>query len=440
MRARVSKGLVAALATILAMGSLAACGGDDDDSKKSDTGAAKASKPVTITWMTFETPNLPAAFWEDVKTRFERENPNIKVKRIVTPTLDRDAYAKQLLASGQFPDVLQGITPQDYVKAGQLEPFTPEEVKSWNTTSPDAGLLEGKQFSIPNVAQIIPLIYYNKDAFDKLGLKEPKTWAEFLDICKKVKASGETPLLIGGSKDTWASWLFAGGIFSTDVLGKDPDWIVKRQDEKVHFADDPLVTKAIEKWADLAKAGYFNKNALSLDYTHLQEAFLKKKGVMYPMGSWASAKTAVGGAKFKVGVFRIPTDDGSVVEPDFAAGGVFVNAKSKNVEAAKKLATFWSLDPKTLSALAENDGGIITVKGFKPPEGLPDVYYETLDMWNEKGDVKRVDVMFSNRGDRASVAGSDNFYGHAVQKIFLGKSVEDQLKAIDTAWDRAARH
>jgi raffinose/stachyose/melibiose transport system substrate-binding protein len=406
------------------------------------TAEPKRKQDVTITWMTFETPNLPAAFWDDVRTRFEAANPGINVKRLVTPTLDRDGYAKQLLASGQFPDVLQAITPQDYVSQGLLYAFTPAEVKSWHVTTPSAGMIGGKQYSIPNEAQVIPLVYYNKSIFRRLHLKAPKTWAQLVAVCRRIRAAGITPLEIGGSQDTWASWIFLGGIFSTDVLGKDPNWIVKRKAGKVHFTDR-LVRRAFEKWAALAKAGYFNKDALSLNYARMQQAFLAGRAAMYPMGSWAASASAVGASKFGTGVFRLPTGNGSVVEPDFAAGGVFVNAKSPHLAAAKKLATFWALDKKTDDALATNDAGLMTIKGYKAPSGLPRVYYETLKLFTQpttkKHKVRRVDVMFFNRGDRASAPGMDTFYAQAAQKILLGKSVPSQLKFLDTQWKKASR-
>jgi len=407
------------------------------------TAQTKRHQDVTITWMTFETPNLPASFWEDVRTRFEAANPGIHVKRLVTPTLDRDGYAKQLLASGQFPDVLQAITPQDYVSQGLLYAFTPAEVASWHVTTPTAGTIGGKQYSIPNEAQVIPLVYYNKAIFAKLHLKIPKTWAQFVAICKKIKAAHITPIQLGGSKDTWASWIFLGGIFSTDVLGKDPNWILQRKAGKVHFTD-PLVQHAFNKWAALAKAGFFNKDALSLDYPHMQQEFLAGKTAMYPMGSWAASASAVGASKFGTGVFRIPTDSGAIVEPDFAAGGVFVSAKSANLDAAKKLATFWALDKKTDDALATNDAGLMTIKGYTPPSGLPGVYYQTAKLFTQpstkKHKVKRVDVMFFNRGDRASAPGMDAFYASAAQNILLGRSVKAQLKFLDVQWDKASAH
>jgi multiple sugar transport system substrate-binding protein len=397
---------------------------------------------VTITWMMFETSNLPLSYWQDIVNRFEAANPGITVKLLPAPTTDRDAYAKQLLASGQFPDVLQSITLQDYTSQGLLYAWTPAEQASWNVLFPHAGQLNGKQYDIPNSSQVIPLVYYNKSIFAKLHVKPPTTWAQFVAICKKIKASGTTPIDIGGSQDTWGSWIFLGGIFSADVLGKDPNWIVKRKANKVHFTD-PIVAHAFNKWAALAKAGYFNKNALSLNYAGMQQEFLEGREAMYPMGTWAASATAVGAAKFGVGVFRIPTDNGVPVQAVFTNGGAVVSAKSTHLVAAKKLAAFWSLDPTANATLARNDAGLIATRGFKQPSGLPAVFYQTAALYNQKSTkqhpVKNADVMFFNNGDRASVAGMDSFYASAAQNILLGHSVQSQLKFLDGQWNKAAQ-
>ena len=224
---------VALGAAVAALGATAASARNQDD--------------VTISWMMFTTANLPMSYWQDIVDRFEAKNPGIKVKLLPSPSRDRDAYAKQLLASGQFPDVLQSITLQDYASQGLLYAWTPAEQAKWNVLFPHAGQLNGKQYSIPNNSQVIPLVYYNKTTFKKLKLNTPTTWAQFLQVCAKIKASGQTPLAIGGSQDTWASWIFLGGMFSTNVLGKDPNWIVKRKQNKVHFTD-PLVARTFNAW------------------------------------------------------------------------------------------------------------------------------------------------------------------------------------------------
>lgn len=397
---------------------------------------------VTITWMMFETSNLPLSYWQDIVNRFEAKNPGITVKLLPSPTTDRDAYAKQLLASGQFPDVLQSITLQDYTSQGLLYAWTAAEQKKWNVLFPHAGQLNGKQYDIPNSSQVIPLMYYNKSIFAKLHLKVPTTWAQFLAVCAKIKASGETPITIGGSQDTWGSWIFLGGMFSTDVLGQNPNWILQRKQNKVHFTD-PLVAKVFNAWAALAKAGYFNKDALSINYATMQQEFLDGKEAMYPMGTWAASATAVGAGKFGVGVFRIPPFSGPPVQAVFTNGGAVVSAKSAHLDAAKKLAAFWSLDPQTNATLAKNDAGLIATKGFKQPSGLPSVFYKTAALYQQNSTkrhpLKSVDVMFFNNGDRASVPGMDTFYAQAAQNIILGHSVKSQLKFLDTQWNKAAK-
>jgi hypothetical protein len=47
--------------------------------------------------------------------------------------------------------------------------------------------------------------------------------------------------------------------------------------------------------------------------------------------------------------------------------------------------------------------------------------------------------MFFNNGDRASVPGMDAFYATAAQNILLGRSVQSQLKFLDTQWNKAAK-
>jgi multiple sugar transport system substrate-binding protein len=124
-------------------------------------------------------------------------------------------------------------------------------------------------------------------------------------------------------------------------------------------------------------------------------------------------------------------------------GGAVVSAKSAHLDAAKKLAKFWSLDPQTNATLAKNDAGLIATKGFKQPSGLPLVFYRTAALYQQKSTkkhpLKNVDVMFFNNGDRASVPGMDGFYATAAQNILLGRSVQSQLKFLDTQWNKAAK-
>ena len=42
---------------------------------------------------------------------------------------------------------------------------------------------------------------YRKDIFEEYGLEAPKTWDEFLTVCKTLKENGEVPLIVAGSEN-----------------------------------------------------------------------------------------------------------------------------------------------------------------------------------------------------------------------------------------------
>jgi ABC-type glycerol-3-phosphate transport system substrate-binding protein len=84
--------------------------------------AAEAGEPVIITMVTHETEVLNAAFWLNAIDAVLEDLPdNIEVEW--SSTADRDAYAKQLAATDQFPDIPFAVTVSDFAEAGLLVPF-----------------------------------------------------------------------------------------------------------------------------------------------------------------------------------------------------------------------------------------------------------------------------------------------------------------------------
>src|SRR5262245_50403730 len=114
--------MVAALG--LGASSLGAC------SVKDDSGST-GSGGKQITFLVFETPNLTLQVWDAGIKRVTQQYPDISVKKIVAPTQDRTAYAKQLLTSGQFPDVMIAVSPAGFAESGNLYAWQPGELKDF---------------------------------------------------------------------------------------------------------------------------------------------------------------------------------------------------------------------------------------------------------------------------------------------------------------------
>ncbi|TDD88324.1 extracellular solute-binding protein [Actinomadura darangshiensis] len=422
----------AALAIALGLGAASAC------SVKSDTGGGGASGGKEITFLVFETPNLTPQVWDANIKRVTDKYPDIKVKKIVSPTEDRTAYAKQLLTSGQFPDVMIAVSPTGFAEAGKLYAWKPDELKQF--THPDQGAVNGKVYQLPANTQTIPVVYYNKDLFAKAGLPgPPKNYAEFLDDCAKLKAKGIKPLVVGGGHDalgpTWA------GVLGTEVYAKNPNWMHDRRAGKVEFTG-PEFVKGAQKLADLAAKGYIDKRDLALDYPKTQQAFLDGKGAMYAMGNWfaAAADNPETKPDFGVGQFFWPSDDGGQVVPAFTGGGLLVSSSAKNLEAAKKFALAYQLDKTNLDTSAVSDGLIPAVTGYTPPAKAGPVYQDGYRQYEQAAKAGAVVPAFGfESGDDGMPAGVVDKWDSAAQDLVTGRrTAQEVAKFLDTEWSKAS--
>jgi ABC-type glycerol-3-phosphate transport system substrate-binding protein len=427
----VSKGLRLG-AALLAACVLAACtvGNSNDDS-----GSQTAKE---ITFLVFETPNLTPQVWDAAIKRATDQHPDITVKKLVSPTQDRTAYAKQLLASGQFPDVMVAVSPAGLAESGNLYAWQPDELKDF--TCPTCGAINGKIYQLPANTQTIPVVYYNKGLFRQAGVSAaPRSYPELLDAAAKLKAKGTTPFVVGQGHDslgpTWA------GIIATEVYAKNPDWMAARRAGRVKFSD-PDFQRAAAKLADLAAKGYIDKRMLSQDYAAAQEAFLSGKGAMYAMGNWfaAAADSPSTKPKFEVGQFFWPSDDGAPVIPAFTGGGLSVNAKAKNLDAAKQFALAFQLDKTNLDASTRNDGLFPAVKGYTPPADAAPVFKEGYDQYTQ-GQAQGAEVVTPfgfEAGDAGMPPGVVEKWDAAAADLVTGRKTPEQVgRFLDAEWEKA---
>ncbi|GAA0940365.1 extracellular solute-binding protein [Kribbella koreensis] len=381
-----------------------------------------AGGDVELTMLTFETPNLPAALWDSAIARVSQKVPGVKIKKLVTPNIDRTTYAKQLASSGQLPDIMLAVNPQGFAEGGQLADFSKDELKDF--ASPESGAIKGKVYQLPTNAQPQSLLYYNKADFTKAGITAPpKTWTELLTACAKLKAAGITPIAVGGGgQDTFASMYTWVGTVGTDVYLSDPGFSKEITDGSKTF-DDPLFVKATGKVAQLAELGYLDPKGTSRSYADHEKAFRTGSAAMYPMGSWFATSADNDKPKFAVGVFAWPSDDGKAVVPTLTGGGLSVSAKADDVELAKKFALEWTKDKETSDAFTKADGTFHTVAGYQPPADMGPLFQQTLAIYNQAVKDKTVTPALSiEQGDNGLPADLTVPVQQLAVELLTGKS------------------
>ncbi len=142
--------------------------------------------------------------------------------------------------------------------------------------------------------------FYNKDLFEQAGVeKEPTTWAEFLDVCQKLKDAGITPMTMDDA-------------YATSVIGYHLARLVG-EDKVVEIVtegkwDDPAVLQMAQDIEELAKNGYYSEMVGSNVWPAGQNTELALgTAAMYLNGFWLPNEVKdMAGEDFKWGCFAYP--------------------------------------------------------------------------------------------------------------------------------------
>jgi multiple sugar transport system substrate-binding protein/raffinose/stachyose/melibiose transport system substrate-binding protein len=390
---------------------------------------SQSSSGATLTYLTFQSPDLTASFWAKSIAIAEKAVPGVTIKQDVSPTTDRDTYAKQLLQAGEFPDLLESITPSLYTSAGLLTPYPASWIKA-NFILPNN--IKGEDYIPPTNSQIIPLVYYNKALFARAGITPPTTWAQFMADCSKLKQHGIVPIELGGH-DSFAAAMPLTGALSADVLGSDPDWIQQRYAGTVKFTDSDVVATAT-KMRTLVTDGYFEPDALSVSYAQSITNFNDGEAAMYPMGSWYLGSIPNRDWN-NIGVFPWPTNNGSLVIPFSLGGSMAVSSKTPDQAAAFKFAESWSLNPDNLKSLISGDGAFPMLKGKSLASyglSLSPAFHSSYSYVTSN--AKKVSSMSWATNDDAFPGNMTADFDAAAQALFSTSNVRGAMQQLDQDW------
>ena len=156
-------------------------------------GKGGQGKKATITFMAALYSDATTPFWNDFIAAFEKEYPNVKVELDVVNWDNVYQKTTTLISANQEPDVLNTDTIMvQYADQGLLEPldgYMDESFKSEFIPSLLAsGVYKGKTYGLPLLASVRAL-FYNKDVFEKAGIKPPETADDFVKALDQVEST-----------------------------------------------------------------------------------------------------------------------------------------------------------------------------------------------------------------------------------------------------------
>ena len=185
--------------------------------------------------------------------------------------------------------------------------------------------LNNKYWAVPSEITAITF-FYNRALFQRAGVTPPKTWDQFVAVCKKLKARGIAPLTVTGTfngyMQLYLDYLLARRAGVAPVLNAIAG--------KRTFASIPGVSIAATQLATLIKNGYILQGFQATDFTAAQLNFFQGRAAMILMGTWLEGEMKESiPSGFQLGTFPFPT------VPNGKGNGVVFGAVNARTVAAK---------------------------------------------------------------------------------------------------------
>jgi raffinose/stachyose/melibiose transport system substrate-binding protein len=321
------------MAAGIAVGLVAAACGDDDDAGGGGTGEAVTL--VVESWRADD-----AAVWEDtIIPAFEESHEGIRLEFQPTAPTEYNAALENRLDGGEAGDIIT-CRPFDLslelFDAGHLEPVDDlEGMDAFGDVARSGWITDdgNTTYCVP-MASVIHGFYYNRDAFDELGLEAPETMQDFHEALEAIAADGTYTPIAQGTLDQW-------DIAEVDYTGIGPNYWKGEEgrqamiDGTAKFTDPEFVAplEELATWGQYMPSGFE-----ALSYDDAKVLFTNGDGAIFPGGSWEITGFERDAA-FEIGLFKppLPTEGDPCYISDHVDIGMGMNAATDHPDEARTL-------------------------------------------------------------------------------------------------------
>lgn len=323
--------LMAGVVTVATLAGCSASGGEGD-SQSLTVSVDNTANSVTV-----------AEAWA---AAFEEENTGVTVEVESRPAgADGDTAVKTRLNTGDLGDVLLYQSGSGLAALNPAQTLTDLSDEPWvsdlSSAFPPAVTVDDVLYGAPTLGAGGGGIIYNKKVYADLGLSVPKTWDEFIENSKTIKAAGIVPV-IQTYKDSWTSqFMILNDYFN--VQAAEPDFADEWTAGEAKFADTPSALAGFEHLAQIQDEGLVNEDYGSATYDQGIEMVSTGTGAQYPQttGMISQAMTNYPDAKTDLGFFALPGEDASSNGATiFQSQALYIPSATKNLDLAKEFVAF----------------------------------------------------------------------------------------------------
>ncbi|WP_337059948.1 extracellular solute-binding protein [Kineococcus sp. G2] len=405
------------MATPLAAGALAACGGS--------SGPGQAAEGDATIWFLTGEPK------EAIRRQtVELFNERSEVGDLAVTAFQNDAYKTKIrtsIGAGQAPTLIfswGGGSVRDWAEAGQIEDLT-----SWIEENPEVkerlfdaawtpGIVDEKVYAVPHETVQPVVLYYNKKLFDQVGAQPPATWDDLMALVPVFNAAGIAPIsLAGQSRWTTMMWLE----FLVERVGGQEAFLAINENQPNPWSN-PDVIQALTMAQDLVKAGGFVDGFTSVvaDQNADQALLYTDKAAMLLQGSWVYGSMKADGGDFvpggNLGYQSFPVVTGGKGDPTSTVGNpaqyysISADATEEQKEIARAYLADGALNDEIATAFIQEAGEVPVLKGI-------------VDQLSESPDPEWMQFVYD-------VASNAAFFGQSWDQAISPTAAEELLNNI----------
>lgn len=420
--------LLICLSLLFTFGILAGCSsgstsGTDDKEGTKDTGEE------TVTLNLFQFKVEIADQLQEMITEFEAEHPNIKVKlETVGGGADYGAALKAKFASGEQPDIFNngGFKElelwKEHLADLSNEPWVEHLLPIGKVPMTDT---DGKLYGMPVNLEGYGFVY-NKDLFEKAGIKEPPAnITELKDAAEKLKDSGTTPFSAG-----YGEWWVIGQHLLNIPFAQQEDpiaFIEGLYDGTEKFTDNEQF-KQFKEVLD-TEINFGNDNPLTTDYNTQVTQFAAGQTAMLQQGNWTENMIYEVNPDMNMGFLPIPISDDENADrlPVGVPNNWVLNKNSEHLDEAK-LFLEWMVSSDTGKRYLTEEFAFIPAFDNIEASGLGDLGQSILEYSKEE---KTIPWTWFRWPD-----GANKEFAASIQEYAAGKIDYDTLlERFQKTWD-----
>ncbi len=310
------------LSTVMAVSLLSGCGNKQETEAVQEENAAEVSETKAEDSAEVEAGELSGelnivhylsepqkiAALDELVAGFEEEYPNVKINQESTTLENYQDVLKLKFSTGDVPDVLFGgpKTYAAFVESGNIEDLSNYDfVSRVQQNTLDNVKIDGKVYGVP-LDVMANAVLYNKDIFEEVGLEIPKTYSEFIDVCKKLDEAGYIACTAG-----YQDGISVGANFYTIFYGTPYYNMSSFEDEMIAgektTGDYPELARALTQWREIM--AYQNEDQRSINTDRAEQMFANGEAGMLIIGTWGIGAVSNYNPDGNYGAFMYPSEE-----------------------------------------------------------------------------------------------------------------------------------